>query len=84
MYEVLALVVGSGIGFGLRHTPTGRAVAVAAVAAVLVGFAVSRLSGELELSAGFLIFDTGQVFLAAIAVRGLARAWLRRRAASTG
>jgi hypothetical protein len=79
VYEVVALLAGCGLGYGLRHVTAGRAVLVAAVVAVAIGLTVSTLSGELEIGFEFLVFDTGQVLVAALAVRALARAYESRQ-----
>jgi hypothetical protein len=73
MYELLAIAGGVlvGIGWGLG---AGRA-ATAALAGLGVAAAVSAfvLSGEAELSVGFLAWDLLQLVLAAVLTRALVR-----------
>ena len=81
MYELLAIAGGVlvGVGWGLG---AGRA-ARAALCALGVAAAVSAfvLSGEAELSVGFLAWDLLQLLLAAVLTRALVRrvAQVRRR-----
>jgi hypothetical protein len=79
VYEIIALGVGVGIGtLAYRLDQRGR-VAVILVGGLLTGFAVSLLSGELEVSLEFMLFDVGQVILAAVCALALIEAVSRRR-----
>lgn len=84
MYEVIPLVTGVLLGLFVGSTGRTRAstLLVAAVA-VVVGFLAASISGELEMSWAFVVFDVGQVLVAYVlalsASRMLARsAGLRR------
>jgi hypothetical protein len=79
MYEALAIALGVGIGLTFRDMrPAGRAVAVIIPLGIAAGAAVSAISGELEVSVGFLLFDTLQTTAAAMLTYVLARAWKHR------
>jgi hypothetical protein len=79
MYEVLAIALGVGIGLAFRAMrPAGRAVAVIIPIGIAAGAAVSAISGELEVSVGFLLFDTLQASAVAVVTYVVARAWKRR------
>jgi hypothetical protein len=81
MYELLAIAGGVlvGVGWGLG---AGRATK-AALCGLGVAAAVSAflLSGEAELSVGFLAWDLLQLLVAAVLTRALVRRWaeIRRR-----
>jgi hypothetical protein len=74
MYEIIPIITGVLLGVFVGSTPRGRAstLLVAAVA-VLVGFFASSISGELEIGWSFVIFDIGQVVVAYLLARTLAR-----------
>lgn len=78
MYEVVAIVAGVVVGTVLRHRSARGFLVAAAGFCIGIGLAVSALSGELELSVAFLIFDVGQSFAAAVLTAVLLRAWERR------
>jgi hypothetical protein len=73
MYELIAIaggvVVGVGLGLGAGRA-SGAALGALGVAAAVTAFV---LSGEAELSIGFLAWDLLQVFLAAVITRALVR-----------
>jgi hypothetical protein len=46
---------------------------------VAVGAIVSSISGELSISWGFLVFDIGQVLIAAAVAMTLSAVWRNRR-----
>jgi hypothetical protein len=77
MYELIAIaggvVVGVGWGLGAGRM-SGAALAALGVAAAVTAFV---LSGEAELSIGFLAWDLLQVFLAAVITRALVRRAVR-------
>jgi hypothetical protein len=79
MYEVLAIVAGIGLGAALRRVPRGRAVVLLVPLGMLLGTAVSALAGELELSVGFVVFDTLQVTMVAVATHVVVNALAARR-----
>ena len=79
MYEALAVALGVAIGLAFRDMrPAAAAVAVIVPLGIAAGAAVSAMAGELEVSVGFLAFDTLQASGAAVLAYVLARA--RRRA----
>lgn len=80
MYEIIALAVGVGIGTVAHRLDHRVRVPLILVGGLLTGFAASLLSGELEISPGFLLFDVGQVILAAVCVIALIEAVNRLRA----
>jgi hypothetical protein len=73
MYELLAIaggvVVGVGWGLGAGRA-SGAAIGALGVTAAVTAFV---LSGEVELSIGFLAWDLLQVLLAAVVTRALLR-----------
>jgi hypothetical protein len=79
VYEIVAIAVGVGIGVVAYRLDSRARVAAIVVGGLLTGFAVSLLSGELEISPGFLLFDCGQVMLAAVCAMALVEAVNRRR-----
>jgi hypothetical protein len=75
MYEVLAVTLGVLMGLGFSSVrPAARAVLMIVPLGIVVGAAVSALAGEIELSLGFLVFDTVQVTASALLVYVLGRA----------
>jgi len=79
MYELMAIVVGIGLGVALRRMPRGRAVVLLVPLGMLLGAVVSALAGELELSVGFVVFDTLQVTATAVATHVVVNALAPRR-----
>jgi hypothetical protein len=73
MYELIAIaggvVVGVGWGLGAGRA-SGAALGALGVTAAVTAFVIS---GEVELSIGFLAWDLLQVFLAAVVTRALVR-----------
>lgn len=82
MYEFVALWIGAGLGLAYHRLPPRAGVPIVVVGAICTGLLVSSLSGELELSWAFLLFDIGQVLVAATCVAVLVRAFGARRPAS--
>lgn len=80
MYELIALTVGAMLGVALHRLGPRIGIPLLAGGALATGFLVSSLSGELEVSWGFLLFDIGQVVAAAVGVAVLLTALDRRRA----
>lgn len=79
MYEVLAIGLGLMLGMAVRRAVGPRwRVPVLILLSVAIGSAVSAAAGELEISAGFLVFDCGQVVVAALAAAGVVE-WVERR-----
>jgi hypothetical protein len=74
MYELIPLLAGCAAGFLLRSVRS-PAVAVAWIVAVafVAGTLAATISGELEISAAFLLWDVGQGVVAGVAVLVLAR-----------
>jgi hypothetical protein len=72
-------VVGVGIGTLAYRLDHRVRVPVILAGGLLTGFAVSLLSGELEMSLGFLLLDVGQVVLAAAGALALIEVVSRRR-----
>jgi hypothetical protein len=80
MFELIALTVGAMLGVALHRLGPRIGIPLVAGGALATGFFVSSLSGELEVSWGFLLFDIGQVVAAAAGAAVLLRALERRRA----
>jgi hypothetical protein len=78
MYELAALAVGVGLGAAWQRLGSGPGLPLVLGGALVTGLAVSSLSGELALSWGFLVFDIGQVVVAAACGAALARVVARR------
>jgi hypothetical protein len=73
MYELLAIAGGVVVGMGWRlgaGRASGAALGALGVMAAVTAFV---LSGEAELSVGFLAWDLLQVLLAAVVTRALVR-----------
>lgn len=81
MYEFAALLIGAGLGVAFHNLQPRVGVPIVGLGAVSTGLLVSSLSGELELSWAFVLFDVGQVLVAAICVAALARVVSNRRLA---
>jgi hypothetical protein len=81
MFEGVAIAVGLMLGVAMRHISAPRMRAtVLIVLSLVAGSAVSAAAGELEISFGFLVFDCGQVLVAALAGAWAAEVIDRRRA----
>lgn len=81
MQEVFPVLMGALIGAGVAMlAPARMRIALPAVLSVVAGFAASALSGELEISPGFILIDVGQVVLVAALTTVVALAWQRRAA----
>lgn len=79
MYEFAALTVGVALWVILYRLGPRVGAPVVGVGALATGLLVSGLSGELEMSWGFLVFDVGQVVVAALCGAALASAIAQRR-----
>ena len=80
MYEILAIVAGVVIGLiAARLSSTPLKIAAIITGSVAVGAIVSSISGELSISWGFLVFDIGQVLIAAAVAMTLSAVWRSRR-----
>ena len=80
MYEILAIVAGVVIGLIAQRLPsTQLKIATIVTGSVAVGAIASSISGELSISWGFLVFDIGQVLLAATVAMVLSGLWLQQR-----
>lgn len=79
MHEVFPVVAGIVVGLLAMRLPAGRprGIAVAALS-VVFGVLASAISGELELSAGFILIDIPQVLVTAALTATLVTAWQRR------
>jgi hypothetical protein len=76
MYELLAIAGGVvvGLGWGLGTGSARGALGALGITAAVAAFV---LSGEVELSIGFLAWDLLQVLLAAVVTSALLRRWAR-------
>jgi hypothetical protein len=80
VYEILAIVAGVVIGLiATRLSSTPLKIAAIITGSVAVGVIVSSISGELSMSWGFLVFDIGQVVVAAAVAMTLSTVWRSRR-----
>jgi hypothetical protein len=80
VYEILAIVAGVVIGLiAARLSSTALKIATIIMGSVAVGAIVSSFSGELSISWGFLVFDIGQVLIAAAVAMTLSAVWRNRR-----
>jgi hypothetical protein len=80
VYEILAIVAGVVIGLiAVRLSSTPLKIATIITGSVAVGVIVSSISGELSISWGFLVFDIGQVLIAAAVAMTLSAVWRSRR-----
>ena len=74
MYELIPLLAGCAAGIALRPVRSRRIAAISIVVVALVaGALAATLSGEFEISAGFLLWDVGQGVIAGFASLVLAR-----------
>jgi hypothetical protein len=80
LYELIPLLAGAATGYLSRSA--GLVVALVAIVAValVAGSLASTISGELKISAEFLLWDIGQGVVAGVAVRVLARRLEQRTA----
>jgi hypothetical protein len=79
VYEFVALAVGAALGIAWHRLGLAAGAPLVAAGALTTGVLVSWLSGELEVSWAFLVFDVGQVVVAAGCVAALATVVGRRR-----
>jgi hypothetical protein len=80
VYEILAIVAGVVIGLiAARLSSTPLKIAAIITGSVAVGVIVSSISGELSISWGFLVFDIGQVLIAAAVAVVLSSLWQHQR-----
>jgi hypothetical protein len=80
VYEILAIVAGVLIGLiAARLSSIPLKIAAIVTGSVAVGAIVSSISGELSISWGFLVFDIGQVVIAAAVAMTLSAVWRNRR-----
>jgi hypothetical protein len=80
VYEILAIVAGVLIGLiAARLSSIPLKIAAIVTGSVAVGAIVSSISGELSISWGFLVFDIGQVLIAAAVAMTLSAVWRNRR-----
>jgi hypothetical protein len=71
--EALPVAVGVLIGFGAWRLVSARfRVVVMLVVSPLAGLSITYLTGELSVSWAFVVFDVGQVLLAALATNMIA------------
>jgi demethoxyubiquinone hydroxylase (CLK1/Coq7/Cat5 family) len=81
MEEVFPVLAGIVVGlFTLGVRPTWLKAVVIAVLGVALGALASWISGELAMSAIYILIDAAQVIAAAVMTGVLAKLWLRRRA----
>jgi hypothetical protein len=79
MYEILAIATGVFIGLLVQGiATTWLKVAALALGSVIVGAAVSFISGELRESWVYLIFDVSQVLIAAVLTAVCVAVWRQR------
>jgi hypothetical protein len=80
VHEVFPVLAGAAIGLGVMRISSARLRLVAlAVFSLLAGALASLISGELELSLGFIPVDVAQALAAAVLMSALVTAWQRRR-----
>ncbi|HLZ70385.1 MAG TPA: hypothetical protein VKV26_10810 [Dehalococcoidia bacterium] len=78
MNEIFPVLAGAAVGAGVLRLAAGRLRVAALVAlCVLVGLAASAISGELELSWGFVPVDVAEALVAGSLTMGLMLAWQR-------
>jgi hypothetical protein len=79
MDEVFPVLAGVVIGLGIhRFIPRRLKALVLGVLSVAFGVLASWVSGELAISAAYLVIDIGQVALVGVMTWGLATGWQRR------
>ncbi len=83
MNEIFPVVAGAAVGAGvLRLAPRRLRLAALLALCVLVGLAASAISGELELSWGFVPVDVVEALVAGCLTLALLTAWQRGAARS--
>jgi hypothetical protein len=80
VYELIPLLAGSAAGLRTRSWPLQPAAAAIAVVGLVAGTVAATVSGELALSATFLLWDIGQGVVAGLAVRAVGRRLAAARA----
>ena len=78
MYELIAIAGGVVAGVGVAYARSTAVAALWAVVGVGAALTASVASGEIKLSAGFLLWDLGQVAIAGALSYVLARQLTRR------
>jgi hypothetical protein len=79
MHEIFPVAAGAAIGLAtFRFVPVRLRWIVLVVLGVAAGVLASAISGELELSLGFIPVDIAQVLIAAVLTYLAARAWQQR------
>ena len=80
MYELIALIAGGGAGWLVSPMRSlWMAGAVIAGVALVAGIAAATISGEMQISAAFVLWDVGQGVVAGVAVLAAARGMSVRR-----
>lgn len=80
MYELIPLLAGCAAGWRVRSWPLRPAAAAIAVVGLAAGTVAATVSGELALSATFVLWDIGQGVVAGLAVRAVGRRLAAARA----
>ncbi len=79
MHEVFPVAAGAALGLAVQGIRGAALRWLALVAlALAIGATASVISGEVELSLGFIPVDVLQALVAALLVRGLLALWERR------
>jgi hypothetical protein len=79
MNEIFPVMMGATIGALLQLFASGRARVVGLILlSLLAGFVASAISGELEISLGFILIDVGQVLLVGALTMAAVAVWQRR------
>jgi hypothetical protein len=79
MNELFPVVAGAAIGVALhRLAPSRWRVPLVVALSVVVGFIAAAISGELAISAGFILIDVGQVLVMAFLGMAASVLWDRR------
>jgi membrane protein implicated in regulation of membrane protease activity len=79
MYEIIPIAAGALLGLLAGSTRRNRATTLlVAAVAVIVGLFAATISGEIETSWGFVVFDVGQVLAAYFLASWLARTAQRK------
>jgi hypothetical protein len=79
MYELIPIATGVVLGFLAGSTRSNRATTLlAAVIAVAVGLFAATISGEVEMSWVFVVFDVGQVLASYFLTSWLVRTTQRK------
>lgn len=81
MHEIFPVIAGAAAGLAVQRLSVARLRLIALVVlSVLIGATASLISGELEVSFGFVPVDVAQALLAAVLASALAMAWQHRPA----